>query len=86
MTPSPPDPPPRCPPSQNRKVGSMTTTTTHAFDTAIDLAHNGDGHYVGQTTPEFANMVGPFGGVTAAAIVRAISDHPPDRIGDPPSP
>lgn len=60
----------------------MTTTTTHAFDTAIDLAHNGDGHYVGQTTPEFANMVGPFGGVTAAAIVRAISDHP-DRIGDP---
>ena len=27
-------------------------------------------------------MVGPFGGVTAAAIVRAIESHP-DRIGEP---
>ncbi|MCX2930925.1 thioesterase family protein [Mycobacterium sp. CVI_P3] len=57
-------------------------TATHAFDTAIRLAHNGIGSYRGQTTPEYANMVGPFGGVTAAAIVRAIEDHP-DRIGQP---
>lgn len=58
------------------------TTTTHAFDTAISLAGNGTGHYVGQTTPAYANMVGPFGGVTAAAIVQAIELHP-DRIGEP---
>ncbi|TGD90741.1 thioesterase family protein [Mycolicibacterium sp. CH28] len=57
-------------------------TTTHSFDTAISLADNGVGHYIGQTTPEYANMVGPFGGVTAAAIVRAIECHP-ERIGDP---
>lgn len=60
----------------------MTTTTAHAFDTAISLADNGNGHYAGRTTPEYANMVGPFGGVTAAAIVHAISQHP-DRIGEP---
>ena len=58
------------------------TTTLHSFDTAISLADNGIGHYTGLTTPEYANMVGPFGGVTAAAIVRAIERHP-DRIGEP---
>lgn len=58
------------------------TTTTHAFDTAIRLSDNSIGHFTGQTSAEFANMVGPFGGVTAAAIVRAIEEHP-DRIGDP---
>ncbi|MBB3751086.1 acyl-CoA thioesterase [Mycolicibacterium sp. BK634] len=60
----------------------MTTTTAHAFDTAISLTDNGIGHHTGQTTPEYANMVGPFGGVTAAAIVRAIERHP-ERIGEP---
>ncbi|WP_445165859.1 acyl-CoA thioesterase [Mycolicibacterium sp. Dal123E01] len=58
------------------------TTTTHAFDTAISLTDNGIGQHTGQTTPEYANMVGPFGGVTAAAIVRAIESHP-ERIGEP---
>lgn len=58
------------------------TTTAHAFDSAIDLTDNGIGRYIGQTIDEYANMVGPFGGVTAAAIVRAIEQHP-DRIGDP---
>ncbi|MCV7346292.1 thioesterase family protein [Mycolicibacterium rhodesiae] len=56
--------------------------TTHAFDTAISLSDNDNGHFAGHTTPEYANMVGPFGGVTAAAVVRAISRHP-DRIGEP---
>ena len=58
------------------------TTTLHTLDTAIDLADNEIGHYTGQTTPDWANMVGPFGGVTAAAITRAIERHP-DRIGEP---
>lgn len=58
------------------------TTTLHSFDAAISLADNGIGRYTGQTTPEWANMVGPFGGVTAAVIVRAIESHP-DRIGEP---
>ncbi|WP_199254055.1 acyl-CoA thioesterase [Mycolicibacterium mengxianglii] len=54
---------------------------THPFDVAMAL-DSMDGLMRGQTTPDFANMVGPFGGVTAAAIVRAIENHP-DRLGDP---
>jgi acyl-CoA thioesterase len=36
----------------------------------------------GATEPEWANMVGPFGGITAAVLLRAVESHP-DRIGDP---
>jgi acyl-CoA thioesterase len=57
-------------------------TTTHSFDAAISLTDNGIGHYTGQTAPAYANMVGPFGGLTAAAILRAIERHP-ERIGEP---
>lgn len=54
---------------------------THPFDAALafDLT---SGHVRGRTSPDYANMVGPFGGLTAAAIVRAISVHP-DRLGEP---
>ena len=31
---------------------------------------------------EWANMVGPFGGITAAVLLRAIESHP-DRLGEP---
>ncbi len=56
--------------------------TTHPFDAAIDLRTDVDGGFVGQTVPEYANMVGPFGGTTAAALMRGIELHP-DRAGDP---
>jgi len=46
------------------------------FDKAIDLQPAGDGHFQGSTVPEWANMVGPFGGITAAALIRAIQLHP----------
>ena len=46
------------------------------FDTAIDLHPVGDSLFRGSTVPEWANMVGPFGGITAAALVRAIQLHP----------
>lgn len=54
---------------------------THPFDVALALDSR-DGSARGRTTPEFANMVGPFGGLTAAAFIRAIEEHP-DRLGDP---
>jgi hypothetical protein len=54
----------------------MTTANTmHPFDEAIQLTPQGD-HYRGQTSPKYANMVGPFGGVTAATLLRAVMDHP----------
>lgn len=57
-------------------------TGTHPFDKAACLATISAEVRRGRTHPEWANMVGPFGGITAAAMVRAIETHP-DRIGDP---
>jgi Acyl-CoA thioesterase C-terminal domain/Acyl-CoA thioesterase N-terminal domain len=59
----------------------------HPFDAAVALDRVGPGpgekdQVRGQTHPAYANMVGPFGGVTAAAFIRAIEEHP-DRLGEP---
>lgn len=56
--------------------------TTHSFDRAVHLESVDTGTYRGATEPAWANMVGPFGGITAAALLRAVESHP-DRIGDP---
>jgi acyl-CoA thioesterase len=57
-------------------------TGTHPFDEAIDLDTISPDVRRGRTHPAWANMVGPFGGITAAAMLRAIEAHP-DRIGEP---
>lgn len=56
----------------------------HPLDEALQLSVSGDvpGQYQGQTHPGYWNMVGPFGGVTAASLLKAILLHP-DRLGDP---
>lgn len=54
----------------------------HPFDAAIALEHVGPDLMRGATTPDYANMIGPFGGVTAAVFLRAVERHP-DRIGSP---
>ncbi|MGV9797066.1 acyl-CoA thioesterase [Mycobacterium sp. NPDC003449] len=46
------------------------------FDQAIELEPAGDGRFRGRTMPEWANMVGPFGGITAATLIRAVESHP----------
>ncbi|MGE2718341.1 acyl-CoA thioesterase [Mycolicibacterium celeriflavum] len=56
--------------------------TTHPFDAAIRLDPGPGRALLGSTVPEFANMVGPFGGTTAAALLHAI-ELQPDRSGDP---
>jgi acyl-coenzyme A thioesterase PaaI-like protein len=50
-------------------------TNLHPFDQALVLEQQGDGCLLGHATPAWANMVGPFGGITAATVVRAIMDH-----------
>ncbi|OBI24209.1 acyl-CoA thioesterase II, partial [Mycobacterium sp. E2238] len=57
-------------------------TDTHPFDDAIRLETVDTHTRRGRTHPEWANMVGPFGGITAAMILHAIESHP-DRIGEP---
>lgn len=54
----------------------------HSFDKAIELEATSPGWSRGHTSDEWANMVGPFGGVTAAALLRAVENHP-ERIGEP---
>ena len=54
----------------------LMTMNPHVFDQAIALTATGDGQYTGATSPAFANMVGPFGGVTAATALNAVLLHP----------
>ncbi len=54
----------------------------HPFDAAIHLEPDGDGRWRGHTHESYGNMVGPFGGITAAATLAAVLVHPA-RQGDP---
>ncbi|WP_343633247.1 thioesterase family protein [Roseateles sp.] len=54
----------------------------HDLDQAILLAPAGGDRFAGATTPAYANMVGPFGGTTSAAMLNAVLLHPA-RIGEP---
>ncbi|MEN9889584.1 MAG: hypothetical protein RL559_1621 [Pseudomonadota bacterium] len=54
----------------------------HPLDEAIDLKPRAPGEFVGATHPAYANMVGPFGGTTAAQLLQAACLHP-ERIGEP---
>ena len=59
-------------------------TSLHALDEALQLTALPDapGQYGGQTHAGYWNRVGPFGGVTAATLLRAVLDHP-DLLGEP---
>jgi acyl-CoA thioesterase len=59
----------------------MLDTTEHLFDRATRVTA-GDSRWQGQTSEDYWAFVGPFGGITAATILRALLDHP-ERSGDP---
>jgi acyl-CoA thioesterase len=54
----------------------------HPFDAATHLDPCGEGRWRGRTSPAYANMVGPFGGVVAAVALAAVWRHPA-RQGEP---
>jgi acyl-CoA thioesterase len=54
----------------------------HPLDQAILLTPVSEGTSAGATSPDYANMVGPFGGVTGATLLNAAMAHP-QRQGDP---
>lgn len=75
----------------------MSTTDpaggTHPFDqamalqpcatpAAVTVAVSGTQSWQGQAHPGYQNMVGPFGGVTAAQALNAVLQHPA-RLGEP---
>jgi acyl-CoA thioesterase len=59
----------------------MLTKTPHLFDDATQISA-GDSCWQGKTSPDYWAFVGPFGGCTAATVLRALIDHP-QRAGDP---
>ncbi|MGP1684999.1 MAG: acyl-CoA thioesterase domain-containing protein, partial [Giesbergeria sp.] len=60
----------------------MSTSHPHPFDDALQLRANAPGQYLGQAPAPYWNMVGPFGGITAATLLRAVLQHP-DLLGEP---
>jgi acyl-CoA thioesterase len=52
------------------------------FDQAVTLQSQGDGRYSGSTHAAWLNMVGPFGGITAAVMLQAVMQQP-ERLGNP---
>jgi len=54
----------------------------HPFDIATQIRLLDDGRFRGTTSPAYANMAGPFGGFTAAILMRAVIEHP-ERTANP---
>ena len=47
----------------------MSAMSTHPLDAALALQPDGEGRWHGHTHPAWGNMVGPFGGITAAQLL-----------------
>ena len=54
----------------------------HPFDLALALEPAGEHRFLGHTSQAYWNMIGPFGGMTAASLLQAVLVHP-ERLGDP---
>ncbi len=73
-------------------MSKIAVSAAHPFDEAITLApvtvtaheHGRESarHWQGQTHAAYANMVGPFGGITAAQALQSVMQHP-GRLGEP---
>ena len=60
----------------------MTQAPLHPLDQAVSLEPAGDHRFLGHTSHAYWNMIGPFGGATAAVMLQAALNHP-ERLGDP---
>ncbi len=58
------------------------STCPHPFDEAIALRPEPPNRWHGRTSEAYWNMVSPYGGVTAAVMMRAMLDHS-ERRGSP---
>jgi len=62
-------------------AGNMVDGAPHPLDAATHLTWTGDG-FTGLMTRAYWNFAGPYGGLTAALLMRALMQHP-ERRGDP---
>ena len=60
----------------------MIVMTEHPLDRATSLTPENGHRWRGKTTGDYPNIVGPFGGITAATLLRAVLDDA-SRQGDP---
>lgn len=73
-------------------MSKLNVSADHPFDKAIALTpiaataqeHGREAarHWQGHTHPDYMNMVGPFGGLTAAQALNAVLQHP-ELLGEP---
>jgi acyl-CoA thioesterase len=61
---------------------AATNRLAHPFDRATALEAKGEGSFAGRTSDAYWNFTGPFGGATAATLLRAAMEHP-RRAGTP---
>ena len=54
----------------------------HPLDAMLQLQPQPDGSFVAHTHAGYANMVGPYGGATAALLLHSVLQHP-DCLGQP---
>lgn len=54
----------------------------HPFDQALAATAETDGGWAGQTSPAYANMVGPYGGIMAAQALVSVLRHD-QLLGEP---
>ena len=59
-----------------------TSAPAHPFDQALTLTPRAPGVYDGRPHPAYANMVGPYGGITAAQMLQSVLLHP-GLLGEP---
>ena len=58
----------------------MLAKSRHLFDDATQVTAGGS-RWQGRTSPDYWAFVGPFGGITAATILRGLAEHP-TRAGE----
>ena len=63
-------------------MSAQPETQAHSLDQAVRLTPTSEGEYQGATSDLYWNLIGPFGGTTAATLLQAVLLHP-KRLGAP---
>ena len=59
----------------------FTSADQHLFDRAMAMAPAGTNQFTTRASKDYWNMVGPYGGITAAQMAQAVSNETRPRAG-----